>query len=99
MRARLNTYTAYSVGCAAVWAVILFVTQRRTDSEARKKMQLFCVAWWSGWTSATIARVGYPPPKKLGPRAGKTLQIASGVLIAIGVSNVIRFLWPPSNRR
>jgi hypothetical protein len=99
MRVRLNTYTAYSAGCAAVWAVILFVTQRRTDSETRKTMQLFCVAWWSGWTSATIARVCYPPPKKLGPRADKTLQIASVVLIAIGVGSVIRFLWAARNRR
>ena len=31
MRTRLkaNTYAAYSIGCAAVWAVILFVTQTR----------------------------------------------------------------------
>ena len=99
IRARLNTYTAYSVGCAAVWAVILFITQRRTDSEARKTMQLSCVAWWSGWTSATIARVGYPPPKKLGPRADKTLKITSVVLIAVGVGSVIRFLWAANNRR
>jgi hypothetical protein len=99
MRARLNSYTAYSVGCAAVWAIILFVTQRQTDSEKRKTMQRFCVAWWSGWTSATIARVGYPPPKKLGPRADKTLQIASVVLITLGVGSVIRFLCAARNRR
>jgi len=99
MRARLNTYTGYSVGCAAVWAVILFITQRRADPEARKTMQLSCAAWWSGWTSATIARVGYPPPKKLGVTADRTLRIVSVVLIAVGIGGVIRFLWAASNRR
>jgi drug/metabolite transporter (DMT)-like permease len=87
MRARLNTYPAYGVGCAAVWAVILLVTQRRGDAEKRKTMQLFCVAWWSGWTSATIA-----------PRDDRTLQIASVVLVAVGVGSVIRFLWGARNR-
>ncbi len=27
MRARLNSYLAYSAGCAAVWAVLVFVSQ------------------------------------------------------------------------
>jgi hypothetical protein len=92
-----NTYTGYSTGCAAVWAVILFVAQRRADVEARKPIQLFCAAWWSGWTSATIARVGYPPPQKLGPKADTTLKITSVVLIAAGLGSVIRFLWAASN--
>jgi hypothetical protein len=35
IRTRLNTYTAYGIGCAAVWAVILVVTQSRTDSQTR----------------------------------------------------------------
>jgi hypothetical protein len=98
MRARRNTYTSYSVGCAIVWAVILIVTQHGTESEARKTMKLFCAAWWSGWASATIARVAYPPPKKLGPRAGKMLQMASVVLIALGVGSVIRVLWAARKR-
>lgn len=92
MNARLNTYTAYSVGCAAVWALILLVTHRRADPETRTRLQRFCLAWWSGWTSATIARVGYPPPKRIGPKADKTLQIASIVLIAVGVGRLIRVL-------
>jgi hypothetical protein len=92
MRPRRDSYAAYSVGCAVVWAAILLVTQRRTDPESRKAMQQFCGAWWIGWTSATIARVLYPPPKKLGPRADKTLQITSLVLVALGVGSVIRFL-------
>jgi hypothetical protein len=42
MRTRLNTYTAYGLGCAAVWAVILIVTQRRTDSRTRDTIRLMC---------------------------------------------------------
>ncbi|MGH2867131.1 MAG: hypothetical protein ACRDNK_06120 [Solirubrobacteraceae bacterium] len=90
---------AYSVGCAAVWAAILLVAQRLADSEARKAMQLFCGAWWCGWTSATIARVGYPPPKKLGPRGEKALQVTSVPMIALGVGSAIRFLWAARKHR
>ncbi len=99
MRERLNTYPAYSVGCAAVWAALLLVAQRLADSEARKAMQLFCGAWWSGWTSATIARVAYPPAKKLGPRGEKALRVTSVPMIALGVGSAIRFLWAARKHR
>ena len=99
MRARLNNYTAYSVGCAAVWTVILLVAQRVADAETRKTMQLGCAAWWSGWTSATIARVGYPPPKKLGPRGEKALQVTSVPLVALGLGSAIRFIWAGRKHR
>lgn len=57
MRNRLNTYTAYSVGCGVVWLAIL--------ANARKKdnfnnVLLGFLGWVSGWTSATIARYLYP---------------------------------------
>ena len=87
-----NTYTGYSIGCAAVWAVILAVAQRRLDSETRRQLQMACAAWWSGWTSATIARVGYPPPKKLTPQGEKRVRTVSLVLVAAGLINVIRLL-------
>lgn len=99
MRARLNNYTAYSVGCAAVWAVILLVVQRVADAKTRKTMQLGCAAWWSGWTSATIARAGYPPPKKLGPRGEKALQVTSIPLVALGLGNAIHFIWAGRKHR
>src|ERR1039458_4407810 len=35
-----------------------------TDSHSRSAIRLMCLGWWIGWTSATIARVVYPPPKK-----------------------------------
>lgn len=93
MRVRLNNYTAYSLGCAAVWGVILLIAQSVANAETRRAMQLGCGAWWSGWTSATIARVIYPPPKKVGPSAEKALKVTSLPMIAFGVGSAIRFLW------
>lgn len=58
----------------------------------RKALWLTCGGWWSGWTSATIARAGYPPPKPLGPGAQKRLNVMSLVLVAAGLSNVVRLL-------
>jgi hypothetical protein len=75
-----------------VWALILVAAQRRTDSETRSALRLFCVGWWSGWTSATIARVAYPPPKELTPAASKRVTVLSIVLIAVGVISTIRAL-------
>jgi hypothetical protein len=63
MRKRLNTYTAYSIGCAVVWAVILAVVSAETDVATRQKFLLIFGGWAIGWLSATIARVVYPPPK------------------------------------
>jgi hypothetical protein len=45
-----------------------------------------------GWTSATIARIGYPPPKHLTPAAENRLRIVSIVLIALGLTSTIRML-------
>jgi phosphatidylserine synthase len=92
MRTRRTSYTGYSIGCAGVWAVILVIAQRRLDSRTRNTFRLVCGGWWMGWTSATIARVSYPPPKKLKPRTEKRLAVASIVLIAVGLINVIRVL-------
>jgi hypothetical protein len=89
---RINTYTGYSISCASVWAVILAVAQRRLDPRTRNALRLSCMGWWSGWTSATIARVIYPPPKKLKPGSEKRLGIVSLVLIAVGLVSVIRVL-------
>ena len=101
MRTRRDTYTAYSIGCAGVWGVILLLAQRRLDPQTRNTLRLVCSGWWMGWTSATIARIGYPPPKQLTPAAEKRLRIASIMLIALGLISTTRMLAtgkrPPRN--
>jgi hypothetical protein len=62
MKRRLNTYTAYSIGCAVVWAVILTVVVSVANNKAHIFILLF-FGWVIGWLSATIARFVYPPPK------------------------------------
>ena len=61
MKTRLRTYTAYSIGCAAAWAVILIVTSTRGSETDH--IRLVFGGWVVGWLSASIARVVYPPPK------------------------------------
>jgi hypothetical protein len=63
MHRRSNTYTAYSVACAAVWAVILAVVSTTADDATRRTFLLVFGGWVIGWLSATIARTVYPPPK------------------------------------
>ena len=87
---RINSYAGYGIACAAVWALILAVAQRRLEPGTRTTLRLACAGWWSGWTSATIARVLYPPPKKLEPRGRKRLGAVSIVLIAVGLVSVNR---------
>jgi hypothetical protein len=59
-----ETYTAYSIGCAIVWAVIWTVLALTTTKKTRDRIMLVGAGWWQGWLSATIARAAYPPPKK-----------------------------------
>jgi hypothetical protein len=92
LKKKLNTYAGYSISCATVWAVILAVAQRRLDPETRNTVWLVCGGWWTGWTSATIARAGYPPPRKLTPDAERRLGMVSLPLVAMGLISVIRLL-------
>jgi len=93
MKHRLNnTYTGYAIGCAATWGVILLIANRRLDPANRKTLLLVCNGWWLGWTSATIARIGFPPPKPLTPEAKERLAKVSIVGIALGLASVIRLL-------
>ena len=63
MRRRSNSYTAYSIGCAAVWAVLLAVVAATAKTHTLHTILLVFGGWVIGWTSATIARYVYPPPK------------------------------------
>jgi uncharacterized membrane protein YhaH (DUF805 family) len=92
MRTRLNSYTAYSIGCAGVWGAILLLARRRHDAQARNALALVCGGWWIGWTSATIARLGYPPPRQLTPAAERRLRSVSIVLVALGLASTARAL-------
>ncbi len=92
MRPRRDTYTGYSIGCGCVWGVILVLARRRLDPPTQKMLRTVCGGWWMGWTSATIARIGYPPPQPLTPAAEKTLRIVSSGLVALGLINIIRLL-------
>lgn len=89
---RSNSYAAYSIGCAGVWGAILIVARRRLDSQAWNTLRLVCGGWWMGWTSATIARIVYPPPKPLTPGREKELRIVASALVTLGLSNVVRML-------
>ena len=90
MRTQSNTYTGYSIGCAGVWGIILLLGRRRLDSQTWNTLRLVCGGWWVGWTSATIARIGYPPPKQLTPAGEKRLRVISIVLVALGFVSTVR---------
>jgi hypothetical protein len=68
-RETLETYTAYSIGCAIVWGAILLVFAAAGRKDKLRAILPLCGAWWVGWTSATIARYSYPPPKSRPPWA------------------------------
>jgi hypothetical protein len=93
MRTRLaDSYLGYALGCASTWSVILLLANRRLDPDSRKTLRLVCSGWWIGWTSATIARIGYPPPKPLTPEAKQRLGIVSLAAVVPGLVGVIRLL-------
>jgi hypothetical protein len=64
LRKNFRTYTAYSIACAVVWAVILAAVWAEAGETTRRTFALLFGGWVIGWLSATIARVVYPPPKK-----------------------------------
>ena len=59
-----ETYTAYSIGCVITRALIWAILALTATNETRSRVFLIFAGWWVGWLSATIARAGYPPPKK-----------------------------------
>lgn len=61
----LFSYTVYSIGCFLVWAfvwAIYLLGIARTD--ALGTILMIFLGWLIGWTSATIARFVYPPPRR-----------------------------------
>jgi hypothetical protein len=63
MTHRWRNYTAYSIGCAIVWLVLLALVSGFDPAHTRHIFWLVSGGWWIGWLSATIARVVYPATK------------------------------------
>jgi membrane protein DedA with SNARE-associated domain len=64
MRDRLKTYTAYSIASAIVWIVLIAIGVATGKTSTQHTVLFVILGWAIGWTSATIARYIYPPPKK-----------------------------------
>ena len=92
VKSRLNTYTGYSIGCAAVWAALLATGRSVLGTKYWDMLRLSAGGWWAGWLSATIARVGYPPPRKLTEAEQRRLEKVSLVLVVLGFVNFFRLL-------
>jgi hypothetical protein len=63
MKISAKSYATYSVACGIVWAIILAVVTATGSGTTRHTFILVFAGWAIGWTSATIARSVYPPPK------------------------------------
>jgi hypothetical protein len=63
--ARMNTYTAYSVGSFVAWAVLGAILAATEKKVTQGYIFAIFFGWCIGWLSATIARAVYPPPKKV----------------------------------
>ena len=68
---RMNSYAAYSIGCGVAWAALLAIAGTVAGKQTFDRILLFFGGWVVGWTSATIARLVYPPPRKR-PETGPT---------------------------
>lgn len=69
---RLNSYMAYSIGCALAWALVWIGAEIADPKKTLSHLALVFLGWVIGWGSATLARVVYPPPKQrpwAGPRS------------------------------
>lgn len=72
MRGRLNSYLGYSVGCAVAWGLVWVIVEIVDPRKTVDHLTWVFLGWLIGWTSATIARVVYPPPQRrprVGPRS------------------------------
>ncbi|HZS94323.1 MAG TPA: hypothetical protein VFA78_05980 [Chloroflexota bacterium] len=69
-RGPLYSYAAYSIACFIVWGIIwaIYLLGIAKTNALGTILAIF-LGWVIGWTSATIARYVYPPPKKWGGAA------------------------------
>jgi hypothetical protein len=69
---RLNSYLAYSVGCAVAWGLVWLIAEVVDPEKTLERLRWVFLGWIIGWASASIARVVYPPPRRrrsAGPRS------------------------------
>ena len=62
--ARMNTYTAYSIGTFIAWAVIWAVLGATEKKVTLGYIFAIFFGWCIGWATATIARALYPPRRR-----------------------------------
>jgi hypothetical protein len=65
---RFNSYTAYSIGCFIVWGALWVILVITAPSRTLHTVLLVFLGWVIGWTSASIARLVYPPPRRRATR-------------------------------
>jgi hypothetical protein len=58
-----GSYMAYSVGCAVAWAILWAAVLAFAGTDTKRYVAVGFIGWAAGWTSATIARAVYRPPK------------------------------------
>jgi hypothetical protein len=75
-----------------VWTALLATGRSRLDAKHWYMLRVGAGGWWAGWLSATIARVGYPPPRKLSEAGQRRLQQVSLVLVLLGFADFFRLL-------
>jgi len=63
--ARMNTYTAYSIGIFIAWAVVWAIAAATVKKEDLGYIFAIFFGYCIGWFSATVARAVYPPPKRV----------------------------------
>ena len=75
-----------------MWATLLALGRGLLDTRNWDLLRLGAAGWWTGWLSATIARVAYPPPRKLTEAGQKRLEKVSLVLVLLGFIDYSRLL-------
>ena len=61
---KYRNYWVYSIGCFAVWAILLAVVAAKGNNPTPDTILLVFGGWAIAWVSTTIARYVYPPPKR-----------------------------------
>jgi hypothetical protein len=61
---RLNAYAAYRIGCAVAWAVLWTNAATTATKQTLGYILVAFIGLVMGWTSATVARVVYPPAQQ-----------------------------------